>query len=102
MKKRTDTATVEQPICLAAPIRKDPIKRHKAVIVCHGMGSQVPFETIEGVVDPLRKFDHAQQAAMKVRIVESEGKRLGRAELSTANTEIHFYEVYWSPLTAGK
>lgn len=84
-----------------------------AVIVCHGMGRQVPFETVDGVARLMRKAmrdqgnpDTTEDPDVKTRIVAHDGQKLGRAEVrySTQGTavDVHIYETYWAPLTAGK
>jgi hypothetical protein len=88
-----------------------------AVVVVHGMGQQLPFETLDGVVDGLRRVDAATQVhanlpptQMKpqVRFARVGGTDLPRAELSikAASTgitqRVHLYEGYWAPLTEGE
>src|SRR5262249_29776934 len=85
-----------------------------AVIVVHGMGQQVPFETIDGVARSL--WQKAAEGAGSSRC--SPGKiitrtatpgdqQLQRAELSLRDADgserrVHIYEAYWAPLTEGK
>lgn len=84
-----------------------------AIIVNHGMGQQVPYETIEGVARAV--WRGAGQAASRsvIRRVRLgiEGKDDVEAELVRAEIQIqhehhaydvHIYESYWAPLTEGK
>jgi len=84
-----------------------------AIIVNHGMGQQVPYQTIEGVANAV--WRGAGQAASRsvvrrVRLgiqgeddVETE---LVRAEIQIQHEQhkfdVHIYEAYWAPLTEGK
>jgi len=87
--------------------------RKVALIVCHGMGRQVPFETIDTVARVMRRahrhFGQPRTAPdVTTRIVDiGIGKPVGRAELTLndadlGDIELHIYEAYWAPLTAGK
>jgi hypothetical protein len=88
-------------------------RRHVALLVCHGMGQQVPFETIDAVARMLRRTHLAEgkdfrDPEVTVRIVDlGIGKPVGRAELTLPDAHggevrVHVYEAYWAPLTAGK
>ena len=104
-----ETGKAIAPEAAAAPAEQ------VAIIVCHGMGQQVPFETIDGVARMLRKEIRRAAApplpedrpTVTTRIVDVEGEKIGRAEISTAGSsggtaDVHIYETYWAPLTAGK
>jgi hypothetical protein len=115
-------AEQRQNFVSAAPADEAPFvdaaNEQVAILVCHGMGQQVPFETIDGVARLLRK--EIRQDALKAnlspgpdepkittRIVAHDGLRLGRAEVQCARpgggaVDLHIYEAYWAPLTAGK
>lgn len=77
-----------------------------AVIVCHGMGQQVPYETIDMIAGSLLAGSAAPSAGSKVRQVKFGDDLLGRAEIMLERNgeqrEVHIYETYWAPLTAGK
>jgi hypothetical protein len=88
-------------------------RRTVALIVCHGMGQQVPFETIDAVARVLRRAQlrlGGGTAAPNVttRIVDiGLDKPVGRAEIALNDAklgavDVHVYEAYWAPLTAGK
>jgi hypothetical protein len=88
-----------------------------AVIVHHGMGQQVPYETIEGVAKsvwsqagqpPLRPL--VRYARLGVAGNDAIEPELVRAELRVETTiddapkffDVHIYESYWAPLTEGQ
>ncbi len=89
-----------------------------AVIVNHGMGQQVPYETIEGVAKAIwrgisQKKSGATVSHSLIRRVRlgTEGNDEAETELVCAEIEIqqdeqkyivHIYESYWAPLTEGK
>jgi hypothetical protein len=90
-----------------------------AVIVTHGMGQQVPYETIEAVALAVeRGAGQAKQAGAaatqpvirNVRLStspESAEPELVRAEFEITDErskkwDVHIYEAYWAPLTEGK
>jgi hypothetical protein len=86
-----------------------------AVVAIHGMGQQVPFETIDLVARGLLAADERWQAAqgrapstsdVVVRDVKVGEERLQRVELrvqaTNGATAVHLYEAYWAPLTEGQ
>lgn len=81
-----------------------------AIIVCHGMGEQVQFETLDLVAEALwaRQSDEPMDAAAaRVRYAAFGGDWLPRVELTLRTSEggerdVHLYEVYWAPVTEGK
>jgi hypothetical protein len=78
-----------------------------ACIVTHGMGQQVPFETVGSIAETFvsgRTPTHV--GANRVQLTES-GGLLPRLELLYKDAEgvsvhLHLYEGYWAPLTEGK
>lgn len=102
-----------QPLSFAAfaPETIPPI-RTVAVMVTHGMGQQVPFETCASIAECFvrgnRKLKprHAPQAN-RVHLAP-DADLLARMELIYAaegnqpETHVHIYEGYWAPLTEGK
>ena len=76
-----------------------------AVLALHGMGQQIPFETIDQVQ---RNFCAAASRAgvnlsqPSVRVAKVGEEVLRRAEIPMAKGEVHFYESYWAPLTEGR
>jgi hypothetical protein len=93
-----------------SPQHQEPARREKvAVIVTHGMGQQVPFETLEGVADALRAAEQragGQAPAVHTRFVQLGEKLVPTAALALASPsgvrETHLFEAYWAPLTEGK
>ncbi|HEX2022134.1 MAG TPA: hypothetical protein VHH36_05435, partial [Candidatus Thermoplasmatota archaeon] len=82
----------------------EPLPR-TAVLVAHGMGQQVEFETLDLVANGVLGKDGAG-GPRRVRTVRVGDKTLRRleAEVPTAAgpREVHFYEAYWAPLTEGR
>jgi hypothetical protein len=89
-----------------------------AIIVNHGMGQQVPYETIEGVAkgvwrgvqNPKNGLTSPRSLIRRVRL-GTQGKdevetELVRAEIQIQHGQqtfdVHIYEAYWAPLTEGK
>ncbi len=80
-----------------------------AVLVCHGMGQQVRYETIAAFTEAIR-LEAVRQGCetepVDVRVCEINDDFLARAELRWRKDgearEIHVYEAYWAPLTEGK
>jgi hypothetical protein len=84
--------------------------RPRAVFVAHGMGQQVPFETLDQVARGL--CEEIEDAGAEVveraaRTVRVGCETLQRLELDVRSKEgeklrpIHLYEGYWAPLTEG-
>jgi hypothetical protein len=87
-----------------------PGRKTVAILLCHGMGQQVQFETIDLVA---RKVTEAalksgsSVPALTVSLRPNDGRFLGRVELTLVEengdrVDAHFYEAYWAPLTEGK
>jgi hypothetical protein len=90
-----------------------------AVFVAHGMGQQIPFETLDDVVEGIRRQDleHRQGSGEQVKklsdlpqprsnTIPHGDERLQRVELSILDDtgeerDIHVYEGYWAPLVEG-
>ncbi len=94
-----------------APPADEAERERVAILLCHGMGQQVQFETLDSVARAVR--DTAQTCgtwldrAITVSLHPNETKFLGRAEMflrkpSGEIVEAHFYEAYWAPLTEGR
>lgn len=79
--------------------------RKVAVLVAHGMGQQVPFQSIEEVAEGLRR--HADEATHPETATVRDGDRwLTRARLhlrgDAGPVQVDVYEAYWAPLTEGR
>lgn len=125
----TSAATVQAPISEAslaansAPLPEagiTPKDAPTAVIICHGMGQQSPFETLNGAVglleegakcQSLPQWNKAPAWAWKLTSSKDEFVKLGDQTLPRAllefegpggaKREVHVYESYWAPLTEG-
>jgi hypothetical protein len=81
-----------------------------AVLVCHGMGEQVRFETIGQVAASVLKEAVGQGCTAigtGVELSQQNDSFLARAELNWVNPagvshSVHVYEAYWAPITEGK
>jgi hypothetical protein len=84
-----------------------------AVIVFHGMGQQVKFQTLNDVAYGIRDaairagsiLAQPRTVLLRQRKSDGECRYIPRAELEVAEspgTAIHVYECYWAPLTEGK
>lgn len=83
-----------------------------AVLVCHGMGQQVPFATLTELADRLSPADSVHQVR-HVHFIDAAnpGRNLWlpRAEIAVTRPghpqakgrPVHVYEVYWAPLAEG-
>jgi len=76
-----------------------------AVVATHGMGQQVPFETIDAITRGIiGAAPNGANAPVQVRTVKLGEQTLQRAEFEVENArgeqvEVHVYEGYWAPLT---
>ncbi len=87
----------------------------RAIWIVHGMGQQIPFETVDGlargILDELALQNPPQYPTPRLRTVEIAGQVLQRVEIDVAgqsddsghakNYELHLYETYWAPKTEG-
>jgi hypothetical protein len=95
---------------VAGPPVPSPARARKvAVFVAHGMGQQIPYQTLDQLAESLRKLDEAEghhNAKPASRALKFEDQWLQRVELQlktgAAAIEAHVYEAYWAPLTEGR
>jgi len=76
----------------------------RAVFVAHGMGQQVPFETIADVARGICKNASARVTTTRARTVRVGCEIVQRLEIEFENDAarpIHVFEAYWAPLTEG-
>jgi hypothetical protein len=81
-----------------------------AVLVCHGMGQQVRYETISSVAEAILIEAQAQGGSVspvEVHLCEENNSLLARAEIQWTDSgqqahSVHVYEAYWAPLTEGR
>lgn len=110
VKPLEDLATAQRPKAAPSNVATERV----AIVIAHGMGQQVPFETLEGVASAIRaaagdtlpvttRFVAASAAAGSSTAARpSETAVIARAELTLGATEVHLYESYWAPLTEGR
>lgn len=77
-----------------------------AIVVVHGIGQQLPFQTLGAFASGLRK-PAPKAAPHAVRLARVGGTDLPRVELDLeaedgTSRPTHLYEAYWAPLTEGK
>jgi hypothetical protein len=79
-----------------------------AVIATHGMGQQVPFETIDAIIKGITGvLPPGSPPNVRARTVRLGDQTLQRAEFDAITSdhrevEVHVYEGYWAPLTEGR
>jgi hypothetical protein len=79
--------------------------RRVAVFIAHGMGQQIPFQTMDAVATGLRNRDNDPNAAKpNARAVNVDSDWIHRIEmlLKQGTVDVHIYEAYWAPLTEGR
>ena len=105
-------AMLQEPVAARVPPRRF------AIIVCHGMGQQVNFETLECLAETLRraagdsKRDVRSQIVRLPQLAAASGKATDPVDLRRAEIDfpladgavrpVHLYEAYWAPLTEGQ
>jgi len=93
----------------AVPAGEVPRKK-RAVWIVHGMGQQVPFETVDGLAEGIMRVAHPVPGRdgfePRVRTVQIGDQTVQRVELDVFEggrcIELHLYEAYWAPVTEGK
>jgi uncharacterized membrane protein YdjX (TVP38/TMEM64 family) len=101
-------STIQPEVAASARGEHDPL-RPRAVFVAHGMGQQVPFQTLDDVARGLCKTIATHDVTVQSRVaatVRVGCETLQRLELELRSKEgqlapIHLYEAYWAPLTEG-
>lgn len=81
-----------------------------AVLVCHGMGQQVRYETISSVAQIIRteaELEGGTVSPVEVHLSQANDDFLARAEINWTDPnkqqhQVHIYEAYWAPITEGK
>jgi hypothetical protein len=92
------------------PLRSGERVRQVALLVAHGMGQQVRYETLSAMVDVLRRgqwLATKKQSPAGAYLVPWEHDYIARAELHLRAQdgtphEVHVYEAYWAPLAVGR
>jgi hypothetical protein len=116
--RRLPTAIEEVPPAFKMPSRGAQPHR-VAFLVTHGMGQQVPFETVSMIGQALitehskrhpdeEKPDEFRVQVRRVRLTsDDEAPELSRVEVTLPpeqgkSVEAHIYESYWAPFTEGQ
>jgi hypothetical protein len=89
-------------------------REKRAVWVVHGMGQQIPFETLDslatGILDALPNPTQIKPRLRTVRIADQvlqrveldiDGEKKDDAGKPLNQYELHLYETYWAPKTEG-
>jgi hypothetical protein len=94
---------------LAEPVPAGDVGTNKrAVWIVHGMGQQVPFETVDGLAEGIIRVAQPSPEgfAPKMRVVQIGDQTVQRVELEVSVgdgvQELHLYEAYWAPVTEGE
>jgi hypothetical protein len=97
---------------LAKAITASEKRELVAVLVCHGMGQQVRFETLDSVARAFRTTAIECGTAkttddIAVSLHPDKDSFIGRASVPLTKAdgtivEVHFYEAYWAPITEGQ
>ena len=95
---------------LAAPQEQPTAGAKRAVWIVHGMGQQVPFETLENITNGLIGAANREKLKWdgpKFRNVRVDQQVLQRVELvihphQGDPVEVDLYECYWAPKTEGE
>jgi hypothetical protein len=87
------------------------VREKRAVWIVHGMGQQIPFETLDGLTNGLLDALPGQAIKPRLRTAKIGDQVLQRVELdidgkssagaTAKNYELHLYESYWAPKTEG-
>ena len=110
MKPPTPALTWQTPQSLREPERRDDGQAKTAVLICHGMGKQLRFESLDTVVSALSRESYARWGTVPTVTfgqVKQDQEWIPRAEVSLTDRsgqcrEVHLFEAYWAPLTEGK
>lgn len=80
-----------------------------ALIVFHGIGQQVPYETIDSVVKVVLRahdgdviYTKAHTALANIGTDKAQPRAEVHLRRGDQSREVHVYEGYWAPLTAGE
>jgi hypothetical protein len=87
----------------------EAVRKRIAIFVVHGMGQQIPFETLDAIAESLRAYDAEQTGRTSKPVsnsIKAEDQWLARMELELKSgpgeVDAHVYEGYWAPLTEGR
>jgi hypothetical protein len=92
---------------------KEVPREVRAIWITHGMGQQIPFETVDGLARGVLSVAQPAGVEPRLRTVKIGDQVLQRVELDVDGTEqdangqpkrhyeLHLYECYWAPKTEG-
>ncbi|HVT45652.1 MAG TPA: hypothetical protein VMT00_14830 [Thermoanaerobaculia bacterium] len=93
-----------EPVAEAAA--PEPARVDSAILVIHGMGQQLPFETLDTVTSGIRRVKAPTKVHAETGVIEADGERIRRIELKLPTDDgtrrVDIYEAYWAPLTEGR
>lgn len=89
--------------------QEQPARPQIAVFITHGMGQQVPFETIDSATEGLVQAAARKGcpvSSIRARTIQIDGIKTQRTEFDMRDVkgrdvEVHVYEGYWAPITEG-
>ncbi len=87
-------------------------RKKRAIWIVHGMGQQIPFETVDSLARGILDAAQPRQITPRLRTVKIGNEVLQRVELDVDGSEVdahgklqhyelHLYESYWAPKTEG-
>jgi hypothetical protein len=102
----SDVDFLRQVPALPRPSAPGPVSRKHAVWIVHGMGQQIPFETLDSLTVGLQSVIPGAMGIPRLRAVKFGEQVVQRVELDVKETdgsscELHLYEAYWAPVTEG-
>ena len=108
--KEAETATQYSVAAPGSDKAVEVAARRIAIFVAHGMGQQIPFETLDAIAESLRAYDAnltgRRDKPTSNTIKAGPEQWLQRIELKLKSIdnpiEAHVYEGYWAPLTEGR
>ncbi|HEX4959395.1 MAG TPA: hypothetical protein VF173_01055 [Thermoanaerobaculia bacterium] len=96
------------PTVAAERAAPEPVREKIAVFASHGMGQQIPFQTMDSIASGLLRAAGAKNTEIGTRTVKlgNPAITVQRIEFDADDAEgnpveIHVYEGYWAPLTEG-
>jgi hypothetical protein len=111
--RRLLKSAAQHQIEVRAPVAKKVLRDVRAIWITHGMGQQVPFETIDSLARGVLSVAKSAVVDQRMRSVKVGDQILQRVELDIDGTEqdangqpkehyeLHLYECYWAPKTEG-
>lgn len=102
---------VAPPINITEERASDPLaKPQVAVLITHGMGQQVPFETLDTAAEGLilaanRNGNHVKVIRARTVLigeVKTQRAEFDMRDAAGKDVEVHVYEGYWAPITEGQ